>query len=55
MHIFDRTRPDVAAAYDAYADSLYRIALSQLQNSEDAQDAVQDVFAKYLGIAPPAR
>ena len=34
------------AAYDAYSDLLYRVALSHLQNSEDALDAVQDVFLK---------
>ena len=43
---------EIAAAYDRHANVLYRIALSHLNNSEDAQDAVQDVFAKYISAAP---
>lgn len=39
---------DIAAVYEAHADMLYRLALSYLQNTEDAQDAVQDVFVKYV-------
>ena len=35
-------------AYDAYADLLYRLALSHLQHPEDAMDAVQDVFVKRM-------
>ena len=35
-------------AYDTYADLLYRLALSHLQHSEDAMDAVQDVFLKLM-------
>ena len=38
---------DIEAVYDMYADMLYRLSLSYLQNTEDAQDAVQDVFVKY--------
>ena len=38
---------DIEAVYDMYADMLYRLSLSYLQNSEDARDAVQDVFIKY--------
>lgn len=38
---------DIEAVYDMYADMLYRLSLSYLQNTEDAQDAVQDVFIKY--------
>lgn len=40
------------AAYDSYADMLYRLALSHLGNEHDAEDAVQDVFAKYITSAP---
>ncbi|MBR5314010.1 MAG: RNA polymerase sigma factor [Clostridia bacterium] len=32
--------------YDKYADMLYRIALTHSHDSEDAMDAVQDVFVK---------
>ena len=37
----------VQAAYDAHADLLYRLALSHLRHSEDAMDAVHDVFLKF--------
>ena len=38
----------VEALYDRYADMLYRVALSMLKNREDAEDAVQSVFEKYV-------
>ena len=43
---------EIAAVYDRHANMLYRVAMSHLQSSEDAQDAVQDVFAKYISAAP---
>lgn len=46
------SREDIARAYDRHADVLYRLALSQLQNREDAEDAVQDAFARYIAAAP---
>lgn len=46
------SREDIARAYDRHADVLYRLALSQLQNREDAEDAVQDAFARYITAAP---
>lgn len=45
-------RQDIAQVYDRHADALYRLALAQLQSREDAEDAVQDAFAKYLTSAP---
>ncbi len=42
-------------AYDNYADMLYRLALTYMQNPDDAQDAVQDVFLKYMTAAPLLR
>ena len=42
----------IAAAYDRHADMMYRLALSHLQNSEDAADAVQDVFVKFITSTP---
>lgn len=39
---------DFEAAYDKYADMLYRIALSDLGNTHDAEDAVQDTFVAYF-------
>ena len=40
----------IEAVYRQYADALYRIALSHLQNPDDAQDALQDVFEKYITL-----
>ncbi len=40
--------------FDTYADMVYRIACSMLKHSQDAEDAVQDVFIKLLeGRAQP--
>lgn len=35
-------------AVDKYADTVYKVALSQLKNPEDAQDIFQDVFVKLV-------
>ena len=35
-------------AYDTHAAQLYRVAYSLLGSRESAEDAVQDVFARYL-------
>lgn len=35
-------------AYNKYSNMLYRLSLSILRNYEDAEDAVQTVFYKYL-------
>ena len=34
--------------YDKYSDMLYRVALSHLLSKSDAEDAVHDVFIKYM-------
>ncbi len=52
MSTFGLHKNDVAVAYDEYADMLYRLALTHLQNTEDAADAVQDVFVKYMHRKP---
>lgn len=44
--------PGVEEAYGRYADTLYRIAFGILASKEDSEDAVADVFAKYI-TAPP--
>ena len=41
--------------YDTYADMLYRVSVSILQNRDDADDAVQNVFCRYLEHAPSFR
>ena len=38
--------------YDKYANLLYRIALTHVASEEDAQDIIQDVFAKYITASP---
>jgi RNA polymerase sigma-70 factor, ECF subfamily len=45
---------DVAALYDRYGERLYRTALGMLGRREDAEDAVQDVFAAMLQARPSA-
>lgn len=52
MHIFSSRKDDISAVYEVYSDMLYRLSLSHLQNSEDAMDAVQDVFLKYTTFSP---
>lgn len=52
MGVLSRKKPNIEDAYALYADLLYRVALAQLANAEDAQDAVQDVFIKYMMKAP---
>lgn len=45
-------KPNIEEIYKLYADMLYRVALSELQSDMDAQDAVQDVFIKYMSHNP---
>lgn len=52
MHCSGAEKPNIEAVYSKYADTLYRVALSTLQNDMDAQDAVQDVFIKYISANP---
>lgn len=37
-----------AKLIDKYSDSLYRCAFSYCNNTQDAEDIVQEVFMKYL-------
>lgn len=41
--------------YDTYADMLYRVSVSILQSRDDADDAVQNAFCRYLEHAPSFR
>lgn len=52
MSIFSHNKTDVAAVYDKYANLLYRVALTHVTCDEDAQDVIQDVFAKYITASP---
>lgn len=47
-----QNNPNIEAVYGRYADMLYRLALSHLAVREDAEDAVHDVFAKYINSYP---
>lgn len=38
------------AAYDAYADELYRFCLMKVSNRERAEDLVQDVFTRFWQV-----
>lgn len=40
---------DVVKLFDAYADDIFRFAVSYVGNKRDAEDVVQDVFMKLLG------
>lgn len=46
------SRDEVALAYDRHADTLFRLALAELQSREDAEDVIQDVFAAYISASP---
>ncbi len=45
-------KADLEAVYGRYADMLYRLSLSHLGVQEDAEDAVHDVFEKYINVSP---
>lgn len=42
----------IAKVYDKYAAMLFRLCVVQLGNVSDAEDAVQDVFVKYMSVMP---
>lgn len=50
-----KTVPDAERAVDEYGNSLYRLCTVILQNRDDAQDAVQDCFLRYITKAPDFR
>ena len=41
--------------YTTYSDMLFRIAVSMLRSSDDAEDAVQNAFCRYLDKVPEFR
>ena len=47
MSVSETQKEQLSAVYDKYSDMLFRLALAQLADSEDAMDAVHDVFLKY--------
>ena len=48
LSLTDSEKNRLTAVYDRYSDMLFRIAVAQLGNAEDAMDAVHDVFLKYI-------
>ncbi len=52
MGISPETRTALENAYRKYADTLYRIALSHTGHRQDAEDAVHDVFLRFVEKAP---
>ncbi len=52
MGFSPQAQNQLETTYRRYADMLYRIALSHTGRREDAEDAVHDVFIKYLEKAP---
>lgn len=40
--------PDINRAVEEYGNSLYRLCTVMLKNREDAQDAVQECFLRYI-------
>ena len=52
MILLNHKPPDFESVYNTYADLLYRVALAKLSSFADAEDAVQDVFLKYM-VKPP--
>lgn len=44
--------PDAERAVSLYGNSIYRLCTVMLGNREDAQDAVQDCFLRYITKAP---
>lgn len=47
-----RACDDLPMKYDAYGNMLFKLCMVILCNKEDAEDAVQDTFAKYLQTKP---
>ncbi len=52
MSIFESNEKISLEIYGKYADMLYRLALANLGDNHDAEDAVHDVFIKYLQTKP---
>ena len=52
MTIIQEKQKQLNEAYERYADMLYHLSLSHMQNREDAEDVVQEVFCKYFAKMP---
>ncbi|NLJ41229.1 MAG: RNA polymerase sigma factor [Clostridiales bacterium] len=52
MRVSSQQETDIEKVYKMYADMLFRISYSALLSKEDAEDAVHEVFMKYLNRKP---
>lgn len=52
MGPFTDTASEIIAVYERYADMLFRVAYTLLCSREDAEDAVSEVFYKYMTKKP---
>ncbi len=52
MIVYKKNDFSLEAAYKAYADMLYRLALSYTGCGADAEDVLQEAFLKYYRFAP---
>ena len=50
--MINKKNDSLEAVYGEYADMLYRLALSNVGNRADAEDAVHDVFVSYCNASP---
>lgn len=48
-----RTDDDIERVFHQYADMVYRLAFSQTQNRNDADDVFQEVFLRYMKRTKP--
>lgn len=46
------SKEKLSEAYERYSDMLYRIAVAQLGGSDEAMDAVHDVFLRFIDSDP---
>lgn len=49
------TEKDIREAVMKYSDTLYKVCIVILCNEQDAQDAIQDIFCRYLEKRPKFR
>lgn len=50
MNLYQDDKIEFEKVYDEFSNLLYRLALSHVKNSSDAEDIVHDVFAKYIEL-----
>ena len=43
-----RTDEEITRVYNKYVDTVYRVCFMMLKSASEAEDAVQNVFVKYI-------